>query len=371
MGSRYHEQINTANPASYTAIDSLTFMFEFGLDARFSNFSNDLGSTQTNDVNFEYLAMRFQVNNWLGASLGLLPYSDMGYQVEVQDELENTGRVFTRYYGAGTVSNAYIGMAVEPLKNVSIGANLNYLFGKLNKNAEVYFLDDPGVYGIQQYTDFRLRDFGLDFGLQVTLPLKKNQELVFGAVFESSPEYTTVFSDITQKNLQVGQTLDQDTLFYAGADKSSIVMPLTFGGGLSYVIKNKLEVNADYYHQAWSNTEFNGEKSSFLKDLNKFALGAEWVPDKYSIRSYFNRVAYRAGLKYEESYLMFGDQQINEFGITFGVGIPIYRSKSTINVAGEFGKRGTKEDGLVLERYARLNMSVNLFDLWFVKRKFD
>ena len=69
-----------------------------------------------------------------------------------------------------------------------------------------------------------------------------------------------------------------------------------------------------------------------LTDLDKFAVGAEWIPNRFSIGSYFNKVAYRAGIKYEKSYLMLSNQQINDFGISFGVGLPVYRSNSTISI---------------------------------------
>lgn len=373
LASRYNNQINASNPASYTAIDSLSFIFEFGIDSRLSNYKNDFGSTKTNAVNFQYFAMSFQLNNKFATSLGLLPFSDVGYTVEVTDRIDNeyVGDVLTKYYGSGTVSNAYLGFAYQPFKNVSIGANLNYLFGKLNHNAEVYFLSASDFYGIQQYKDFRLQDFGLDFGLQVILPLKKDRHLVFAAVMENKPEYTAVFTDITQKNLSVGSGLDQDTIFYTGQDVNSVEFPFSFGGGISYVIDNSLEINADYYHQGWSSAKFYGIKSNFLTDLNKFAIGAEWFPNRFSIRRYVSRVAYRAGFRYEETYLIFGDQQINDFGISFGLGLPITRTNSTINVAAEFGRRGTKEDGLILENYTKLNVSFNLHDFWFMKRRID
>ena len=371
LASRYHQQINLSNPASYTAIDSLAFMFEFGIDSRFSNFKNDLGSTTANNVNFQYFAMKFQFNNWMAASMGLLPYSDIGYAVDVYEEIDNVGAVLTQYYGAGTLSNAYFGIAIEPIKNVSIGVNLNYLFGKLNSIAEVYFLEESDFYGIQQYGDIRLRDFGLDFGAQVTIPIKDDTYLIVAAVLENKPEYTALFSTITQKNLNSGTAVDMDTLYFADEELSAINMPLTFGGGISFVKDNTLEINADYYHQTWSDAIFFGSKSSFLTDLNKFAVGAEWIPNKFSIRSYLSKIAYRAGFRYEQTYLTFGDEQINDFGISFGVGLPVYRSNSTINVAAEFGRRGTKQNGLVLENYARLNLSANLYDLWFIKRRFD
>lgn len=371
LASRYNKQINISNPASYTAIDSLAFIFEFGVDGRFSNFNNDLGSSSLNNVNFQYFAMKFQINNWMATSLGIFPFSDIGYSIDVNDNFDNVGNVLTKYYGTGTISNAYLGLAIEPLKNVSIGANLNYLFGKMNKNTEVYFLDASDFYSVQQYSNFRLRDFGLDFGAQVTVPLKNNKHLIFAAVLENKPEYTTFFSDITQKNLSSSTATDRDTLHFAAEEKSTITMPLTYGGGISFVKDNSLEINVDYFHQSWSKALFAGNKSDFLTDLNKFAVGAEWIPNKFSIRSYLQRIAYRAGIRYEETYLKLENNQINDFGISFGVGLPVYHSNSTINVAAEFGRKGTKQNGLVLENYARLNLSVNLFDLWFIKRRFD
>jgi len=371
IASRNNQQINLANPASYDAIDSLGFMFEFGLDGKASNFKNDVGSNFTSDVNFQYFAMNFQVSNRIGASLGLLPFTDVGYNLVVNEDIVNTGKVNTTYYGTGTISNAFLGLAVQPFKFLSLGANLNYYFGMLNRNSEVVFFNSADFYNLQQYTTLRVSDFSFDFGAQATIPLKNKNSLILGFIFENNPKYNAFYSDIIQKNLTSGSTVDQDTLFYAGEDKGIIEFPATYGFGLSYVKENKLEINADYYHQSWGDAKFLGAKSDFLTDLDKFAVGAEWIPDKFSIKSFASRIAYRAGFKYEQTYLMFNNRQINDFGITFGIGLPVYRSKSTINVAAEFGKKGTTEDNLVLEDYFRLNLMVNLYDLWFIKRRFD
>lgn len=371
IASRNNQQINLANPASYDAIDSLGFMFEFAVDGKASNFKNDVGSAYASDVNFQYFAMNFQISNRIGTSLGLLPFTDVGYNVVVNEDIENTGKVNTTYYGAGTISNAFFGVAVQPFRFLSLGANLNYFFGMLNRNAEVVFLDASDFYNLQQYNTLRVSDFSFDFGAQATIPLKNKSSLIVGAIFENDPKYNAFYSDITQKNLASGSAIDQDTLFYAEEKKGIIEFPVTYGFGLSYVKENKFELNADYYHQSWSDAKFLGTKSDFLTDLDKFAVGAEWIPDKFSIKSFTSRIAYRVGFKYEQTYLMFNNRQINDVGITFGVGLPVYRSKSTINVAAEIGKKGTTEDNLVLENYVRLNLMVNLYDLWFIKRRFD
>lgn len=371
IASRYNQQINLLNPASYSAIDSLGFMFEFGIDGRFSQFKNDLGSSKTTDINFEYFAMNFQVSNRIGAALGLVPFADVGYNVEVNEEGDDYGQVNTTYYGAGTVSQAFFGLAVEPFKSLSLGANLNYSFGMLNRDAEIRFLNYADFYQVQQYKSIRVSDFGLDFGVQYTIPMKNAQTVIVGITYEHNPKYNAFSSDITKKSLRSGNSIDQDSLYFAEENDGVIELPGFFGVGFSYVKQDKWEINADYQHQAWGDAKFFGEKSRFLTDLNKFALGAEWTPDKSSIRSYLKRVSYRAGIKYEGTYLTFDGQQINDFGISFGFGLPVYRSRSTINVAAEFGKKGTTDNNLVLENYARLNLSVSLYDLWFIQRRFD
>ncbi len=371
LASRNPQQINTSNPASYTAVDSLAFLFEFGLSGKFSGFRNDIASMNTNDINFRYFAMNFQITNWLATSLGLTPVSDIGYDVRVNQDIENAGNVLYQYFGEGSLSKAYMAFALEPVKNVSLGAGLNYIFGSLNRNSEVYFLESSDFYTLQKYERIRLSDFGFNFGTQVTVPLTENEHITLAAVLEAKPKYTGFYSDITQKTISSSSKLDTDTLNFQDEEKSYIEFPFTYGFGVSYVKNNKLEINADYFHQTWSKAKFFGSVNPVLTDLDKFAAGAEWIPNRFSIGSYLNRIAYRAGIKFEKSYLKLNNQQINDFGISFGVGLPVYRSNSTINISAEIGRKGTTRNSLVVENYAKLNLSVNLYELWFIQRRFD
>jgi len=370
LASRYTLQVNSANPASYTATDSLNFLFEFGLKGDFARYTSEISNTKTSDINFNYFAMSFRINRWMATSIGLTPYSDVGYQIEVNEDIENTGAARTIYYGTGTISDAYLGLAIQPLKNLSLGMNLNYRFGKISRNSELTF-EYSDLYLLQRYSQLRVTDFGLEFGAQFALPLKNSTQLVLAGVFESKPTYTAFESDIVQKNIYYSGAGDQDTLSVKDEEKGKIVFPTTIGFGISYSKKNVYELNFDFYHQDWANATIMGEKSEFLSDLNKFALGAEWIPEKFSIRNAWKRVAYRAGIKYEQTYHTLNGHQINDFGISFGLGLPIYRSNSTINISAEFGKRGTTKYNLVRENYAKVNLSANLHDLWFMSRKID
>jgi len=371
LGSRNHLQINLANPASYTSVDSLSFLTDFGFKASFSSFKNDISSFSTNNVNFNYFAFSFPVTSWMGVGMGLTPFSDMGYDVQMTQEEERFGNVWHKYNGEGSLSKVTFGLGIQPVKNISVGANFYYLFGKLTRNANVVFLDAYDLYSDQKYEQIRLRDFGISYGIQATIPFKDKKQLTIGATLDNKPKFTAFHSDITRKILSNGTTTDIDTVAEINEVKDIIRMPFSYGIGLSYSNIDKLEINADYVYQKWSEATFFGEPNPFLADLNRFSLGFEYVPDVYSIRSYFDKVAYRAGISYENYYLQFGDQQINDLGISFGVGLPVYRSLSMVNISAEFGKRGKTSYNLVREYYAKLTVSVNLYDIWFIKRKFD
>lgn len=376
FASRNPQQINIANPASYTSTDSLAFLFEFGLKGRFSQYKNELGSFEANDINFSYFAMSFPVSRRFSSALGLTPYSDVGYDVQVNQELPHSGPVRYLYYGEGSVSRAFIGLAARPFKNISAGANFYYLFGNLNRSANITFPLNPDMYSIIRNDALRLRDWGINYGVQATLPMKKDRSLTVGVTLDNQPVFTGFNSEISFKSLILSdvngnQIGDADTLSYRQELKDKIVMPLAIGAGISYVQENKLELVADYSFQQWSKATFFGEPYFFVTDRSILSLGGEYIPDRFSIRSYTSRLAYRAGIRYENGYLLINNQQINEVGITFGVGLPVYRSNSTVNLSAELGRRGTTRYDLVRENYVKFNFSLNLYDFWFVKRRFD
>ena len=372
LGSRHAVQINSANPASYTANDSLSFIFEFGVDGTLSNYKGNSSSLKTDDINFRYFSLSWPVNKWFGGGLGIQPFSDMGYEVGFIDSLSGVGNFQHNYFGDGTTSKAFFGASVSPFKGLSIGANLNYIFGRISKNSILKFAD-PSVFSRFGIESTRLRDFTLTYGLQYDLKLKENQYLTLGVTFENKSDLKVMYQSLLYNEIVVGSNKYQVKLdsTYEVEAENIIKLPTTFGIGLSYNQVNKLEINADYYHAGWSKTTFLGKSDELITDRNRFSAGFEYIPEAFSIRSYFKRVKYRAGVHFENSYLKLNNHQINELGISFGAGLPFPKSKSTANFAFEFGKKGTTEDNLVKNNYAKISLYLNFYDYWFIKRKFD
>ena len=377
LGSRHSVQINSANPASYNANDSLSFVFDFGIDGTYSKYKSATGKMDVNDVNFRYFSLSWPVTKWFGAGMGIQPFSDMGYEVAFSEEISGVGNAYHNYSGDGTTSKAFFGASVSPFKGLSLGANLNYIFGRITQNTGIGF-DSADLFYISKVEGTRLRDFTLTYGLQYDLKLKENQYLTFGATFENQSDLTALHSVYSQKIITVSSSSLSDTLEYSPESKSFIKLPSTFGIGLSYSKINKLEINADYYYAGWSKATFFGEKlynpstdNVDLVNQSRISAGFEYIPEAFSIRSYFKRVRYRAGIHHESSYLKLNNHQIKEFGVSFGAGFPFPKSKSTANFALEFGKKGTTTDNLVRNNYTKFSLYLNLYDYWFVKRKFD
>lgn len=370
LGSRNGLQINSANPASYNDLDSLTFLFEFGLDGTFSKYKSTIGTQNVKDINFRYFSLNFPVTRWLGAGMGVQPFSDMGYEINFTENIDGIGKVGHSYDGTGSTSKAYFGAAISPFKNLSVGANLNYIFGRLNQNTSVSF-ENPDYFYLSKTEGTRLRDFTLTYGLQYGLKLKKDESLTLGVTFEKKTELTVLHRIYSFKTVTVGTSTLTDTLQFVNEGKDHIVLPSTFGVGLSYHKFNKLELNADYYYAGWGQSTFFGVKNDLITDLSRISAGVEYIPDAFSIRSKLKRVKYRAGIHQENSYLKLNNQQIKEVGVSFGVGIPFPKSNSTANLAVEFGQKGTTANNLVRQDYMKVSLYLNLFDYWFMKRKFD
>ncbi len=371
LGSRHQVQINSSNPASYPAIDSLSFIFEFGADGRLSEYKSASNSFTTNDANFRYFSFSFPITRWSAATMGITPYADKGYEIYTEEDDPDIGRIGYSYLGTGTISKAYFGAGFNLTESLSVGANVYYLFGTLNQNNSIYFIDDAEQYGFNEIEQTRLRDFAYLLGIQYDLKLKNDNFLTIGATFDKKSKFTAFHNLKQEKILSFGGSTIADSVSTIVDEPGKIQLPTSMGLGVSYTVLNKLEVNADFHHSKWSEAKFYGSPVTELTDQTKVSFGAEYIPEATSIRSYIKRIRYRAGIHFDKSYLKINNQQLNEYGMSFGVGLPVNRSKSTINLALEFGRRGTIEDNLIRENYTKISLYLNLFDRWFIQRKFD
>lgn len=374
FGLRNGSQINATNPASYTAIDSLTFLFDGGLTLQNTNFSDGKIKMNSKNSSFDYIAMQFRLSRKLAMSAGFLPFSNVGYNFgttsDVKDPNSTTPVATQRSdsYGDGGLHQVYAGAGYAIAKNFSVGANISYLFGTINRSLNVGFGDNSGIIPYNQVDELSIRNYKLDLGAQYTFNLDKKRSLTLGVVF--SPGH-----DLKADAKRISRDTQIDTLNY----KSGFDLPTSFGAGVTYVYDNRLTVGLDYSLQKWSKANFFGEK--VLCDRSKISIGAEFVPNPLK-RSYLGRIKYRVGAYYSDPYVKVADgtddagnsifnKGAREYGISGGFGLPVFKSKSILSISGQFTKVEARTPNMISEKYLKLSIGLTFNEAWFMKWKVE
>lgn len=367
-------KLYVANPASYAAIDSLRFVMEVGLTSAFKSMQTSSNQAVLSDINLDYLSFGFPVTKWWGASVGLLPYSNVGYDLMMTETYQGIDASY-HYQGAGGLNQVYIGSSFNPFDGLSLGVNMNYMFGSIHRTNAVEFPSDvSGMINMTEKNSTYFSDVYFSVGMQYELHLKEDHDLNIGLVWENGSNLNAKRDLFVTNALSTLTSSPVDTLFYNGTEEGTVSLPMCIGGGLAYYYSDKLILAADYYLQDWSDAESFGETDS-LGVSQRVSFGMEWTPEGRMSPGldYWKKVRYRAGAFYNNTYLNFnnGETQINDFGISFGLGLPVKRSNTTFNLSLELGQRGSLENSLVREQYVVFGMNFTLSDIWFIKRKFD
>ncbi len=390
---RTNEQINYLNPAAYAAIDTNSFIFDFGVSGGTTKYKSDLYNTKLDNFNIQHLAIGFPITRWWKAAAGVTPFSSVGYNIFEEKTLYGSEQVDYFYKGTGGLTKFFIGTSVTLFQRLSLGMNMSTLFGYIQNQQQAQFIDRNA----SSVTQFNLRDdisgIVFDLGAQYTETLADKYFITLGAIYNNETKLKdtqayTVMNDFpgslgtvtdsvstttgagNDTTILANITIDPNLSLINEVNKGSVIYPQNFGLGLAFGIKNKLTITGDYYSQRWSRSRILGRNDS-LVNLTSYKFGAEYIPNETAMKGYLNHIRYRAGAYYANSYVRIRNEQLNDYGITFGVGLPFKNTKTTFNLGVVLGQRGTLNNNLIKENYGIVNFSLVLHDFWFFKRKFD
>lgn len=369
--------INTANPASYAKIDSLAFLFDAGFYFKSSTFSTSSLSEQSHNASFDYAAMAFGVAPWWKMALGVQPYSSIGYTMLVNSIRSDIGSTTSRFRGSGGLNQVFLGNAFKIGKHFAVGANVYYVFGNTETETTLYFPDSIYYIGSRRSVDMMASSFMFDYGVLYNTDLDSDMQLSVGLTYSQQVKLKgkqTIFIRSIEEDMDTEVEYVIDTIFNPDPFETYISMPQGFGLGLALRNGDKWTVSADFNWTQWSKFAREGVTER-LKDSWSIAAGVEFMPRHTSITSYFTRVTYRFGAFYEHGFISLTgnddlDHNINKVGLTAGMSLPLPRSLSKVNVGVELGQYGTRQGGLIQERYAKLNVGVSVHEMWFMKRKY-
>jgi hypothetical protein len=359
IGSRSHFTINPVNPASYSVVDSMTFMFDLGSSVLGSHFSDGTGGKSTINSNLEYITMQFPINKWMGLSAGLLPYSFAGYNFYTNETTysnEHDTIPFTKNFsGTGGFSQVYTGVSVNLFNHISLGINAYYMYGNINNYRNLNFGSASGFTSTTVINSLTASNFRFRFGSQFYNTFDKKHDVTLGVIFESKKRLNGSFSQI-----KTG-VLDEIKL-----DSSAFELPTMFGVGLNYIYDKKLTIGMDYSLYQWKTAKFFG-KYDDLNNRSKIAIGLEYMPNPLG-RKYSDRIRYRTGFNMSNSYYkVAGGTLPSNYGITFGFGLPLRNSNTVVNASFEYGKIGSAY--LLREDYFKFTFNAVFNEHWFFKRK--
>ncbi len=377
--------VNLRNPASYAG-DNLAVWGNESRPVKFavggSYTSTDLKSSTSSDnassSTFDYLAVNIPLGKF-GFGFGMLPYTSVGYKLE---SINASGDIENRFEGEGGLNKAFLGFGYQLAKGLIAGVDFQYNFGNVQNSIVAYQYSDgiPTQYQSRESNRSDLSGLNLNFGLSYKTMISQKLELVSSLAY--SPE-----SSVASKNERsistitinsegqefVRNTIETD-LESIGLEETDLVLPsrLSFGAGIGEPRKWFVGAETTFLKTSKFSNELFSNGTSY-EDAYSFSLGGFYIPQYNSFSSYWKRIVYRAGIRTEETGLNINNESIKEFGISFGVGIPVGDARlfSNANFGFEIGKRGTKKSNLIQENFINFQLSLSLNDRWFNKRKYD
>jgi len=364
--------INTGNPASLAKMDSLAFLFDAGIYFKTSSFSTSTKSETGANASFDYVALAFGFTPWWKTALGVQPYSSAGYKMVVDNYKEGVGNYSTVFKGSGGINQAFWSNAFKIGKHFAIGANAYYVFGNTQDVTTLYMPDSTYSIGSRRSNDLTISSFMFDYGMMFNANLAPDLAMTVGVTYDQSVKLRgkqTLFIRSIEEDADTEVEYLIDTVTYQVNDKAYLTMPQGFGVGFALEKSNRWCLGADFNWTQWSHFAREGVTEN-LNNSWRVAVGFEYMPTYSSVSSYFRRVHYRIGGSFEKGFLSLRGHNINKVGVTAGISLPLPRSQSKVNLAVEVGQYGTREDGLIQERYLKFDVGVSVFERWFMKRKY-
>lgn len=383
LGVRAGGRVNTVNPASYSAIDSLSLILDVGMRASFGRMRQGGSVEGVNNASLDYVHAGMRVGRGLGLAVGFMPYTSIGYEFATPEKAVATDASTTQpitsanvLSGSGGLGQIYVGLGWKVYRNLSIGANVSFLWGKYDHILVPSFMEG-GVsttsYSstIKRYYAPRLKTYKIDFGAQYPVRLSPQDRLSFGAAVGLGHK-------IAQDASLLLYTTAGDTTTYTA--RSPFDLPYSFGLGTAWQHKNTLLVGVDVHHVRWGDCRMPVQTSGGFapmkggyRNMTKVAVGAQWTPAPYG--KYWQRIQYRAGVSYASPYLKIGEASgPAETSLGAGVGVPItnrLNSRSVVNVGVQWLRRSASAQGLVKEDYFVLSLGITFNERWFMKYKIE
>ena len=361
--------LNFQNPASYSNLKLTTF--SLGGTYLTTDLETNSQSEKARRTAIDYLAVGLPFGKF-GVGFGLMPYSSVGYNIQSNTVATATNpQEIKQYSGTGGINKVFFGVGYALTKKLSIGIDYSYNFGKIQTYS---FRFIEGLqYGSREKNLSDITGGLLNAGLTFNTPINKKLNGFASLTYSpdsklSSSNYrniATIQYSSTGAEILV-QPLDVDVA------NTTITLPSKLAVGFGIGQNKKWMLGTEITFQKSSNmgNRFNDINNVNYENATRYSFGGFYIPNYNSFSKYYEKIIYRAGIRYENTGLIINNTSIKDYGVTAGVGLPLIGVFSNVNIGVEYGQRGTTTANLVQENYTNITIGFSLNDKWFQKRRF-
>lgn len=387
-GMRMRNMTNLGNPASLTAIDTLSMVLSMGLDGQLGVFSEGGKSERKWDGGLSYMSFHFQTWSNQAMSLSLTPYSMVGYNFgssnkeslgfsAITNNHVDTLRTTQSFYGVGGINNFMLGYAWNAIHsrkvNLSIGANFGFLWGSTS-NTSYWAVTSGQANSTYVEYNFDVKGIYMKFGLQYSQLVNADNQFTIGATFQ--PKHSL---SVDAEKWTVGTSID--TLIVSSKLRNQVYTPMSFAVGGSYVWQHQLTVGLDYEFTKWSDAGFadvgrDGVTYNNLRDVHDIRFGVEYLPKLYA-RSYFQACRYRMGFSTKNGYANIPtstpdgsvvNNSLREYNVTLGVGLPVNK-RCSIDIGLGYQHVRPSADNMLKENYLKIVVGLTFNEMMFFRNR--
>ncbi len=358
--------LNLLNPASYSSLKLTAITVAGGTTFNKQESSSDSGKTRRTSL--DYLAVGIPMGKF-GVAFGLNPQTVVGYRIMSFGEDDSTLGLNS---GDGGTNRVFLGGAYQINPKLSFGVEGSYYFGTINALSRLY---ESTQYSTQTTTRVDLNGFTFGLGLMYQTKLKEKYDLF------ASANYTSSYKMNFEKNVRVGtigitpggnEYYDDYIDLPQQTEKYTMPSRFSMGLGIGQLRKWAVGTEFSYLGENKISSPLSGSSATYENtNAMRFSLGGYYIPKYNSFTSYFDRMTYRAGLRYENTGLIVNGETINDMGISVGFALPVGNRWSDLSFALEYGQRGTKSAGLVQENYFNISIAISIVDKWFRRYLYD
>lgn len=297
--------LNTANPASLTAIEGQRFLIDAGVMGAYKVYTQTGTSNHSLVGNLNNLSIGCRITpRWYGAVF-MAPVSSVGYAITLDQDITGTGSstVSSLFEGEGGLSKMGISTAYRLFKGFSVGANLSYVTGTIKQT------ETQGSINVEE-SSYK-HAFYADFGLQYKFSLSRNKYLVAGAVYGYS-------QDLAQDNtLSVSSTSGNESIDESQRHVRQC-LPQFVGAGLAYNSPH-WTLTVEYKYTDWSRMKSSQSNVRF-ENQHRLSAGTAYTAGNI----YRNPVKLLLGAGVSNSYIVIQKKKATNYYVSAGSNFTLY-----------------------------------------------